>query len=76
MPVQPADADASPGSPSSSASLVVYVWEVIRIGLVLPEIYHTLSIWLTMEFISDIFFKYQFALIIHNLFKKKKTRPR
>ena len=38
MQVQPADADAPTGSLSSSASLVVYMWEVIRIGLVLSEI--------------------------------------
>ena len=34
------------------------------------NINHTLSIWLVMEFTSDIFFKHQFALIIHKLFLK------
>ena len=38
MQVQPADVVAPTGSLTSSASLVVYVWEVMRIGLVLSEI--------------------------------------
>ena len=29
--------------------------------------HHTLSIWLEMEFTSDIFWKHQFALIIHKI---------
>ena len=33
-------------------------------------IYHTLSIWLEMEFTSDIFFKHQFLLIIRKLLLK------
>ena len=38
MQVQPADTVAQTGSLTSRASLVVYVWEVMRISLVLSEI--------------------------------------
>ena len=34
------------------------------------HLYHTLSIWLEMEFKSGTFFKHQFALIIQKLFLK------
>ena len=38
MQVQPAGAVAPTWSLTSSASLVVYVWEVMRISLILSEI--------------------------------------